>query len=334
MRDSATLQYFRKLFPAASLAGSVELAANQLRGGMFGHLVPIPVDVEAIAAEHGITIMSDQNGNGPEGELIPRRRGFTIRIRGSGSKMRRRFSIAHEIAHTLFYADEGTGNRHRVALLSRAELEAEELLCNAVAGALLIPRVNLHREVQRLRGGPGELLFALESIARKFQVSFPALIRALDRINVRRPNALVACIHLSPNLKTGQDPEPRILAARVVGQQSRYIWMWSNRSAAKAGFVSGAALLARWQGSVSPEEANVGRFVLEAGEIVRPETANTYPLARETLEVSTHRRGEWRRAQISSDVAYCLYALGGNRRDETYVVAIADLNAPGAKPRT
>jgi hypothetical protein len=325
LKQSATLEYFTKRFPSPTLAGSIERAANQLRGGMFGHLVPIPVDIEAIAAENGITITFDPDGSGPEGELVPSRGGFTIYVRGAGTQMRRRFSIAHELAHTLFYADEGSGNRHRIALLSRAEMEAEEFICNAVAGALLIPRVNLQRELRKLPVGPRELLYGMDSLARKFQVSFPALIGSLNRIAVRSPNALIACMQLAPNRKTGRDPQPRVLTARVVGAQSRHLWMWSNRSAVNAGFRSGAALLVRWHETYFGHEPNYGRFVLQSGEIVRPENPAAYPLVQETLQVSAHRRGEWRRVTIPTKVAYCLYAMGGRRQNDTYVVAVAEL---------
>jgi hypothetical protein len=325
VKQTVTLQYFTKRFPAPTLAGSIERAANLLRGGLFGHLVPVPVDVDAIAAEHGICITPRSDAGGPEGELVPTGGGFTIYIRGTATRMRRRFSIAHELAHTLFYLDEGIGNRHRVAVLSREETEAEEFICNAVAGALLIPQVNLQRELRRIAVEPWELLYGLDSLARKFQVSYPALIRSLERVSLKGPNALVACMHLAPNRKTGRDTQPRILTARVLGVQSRQLWMWSNRSAVNAGFISGAALLHRWHETYPGHEPSHGRFVLEAGDIVRPNKQRPYPLVEETLEVSTHRRGEWRRLKISTQVAYCLYAVGGRRKSETYVVAVAEL---------
>lgn len=83
-----------------------------------------------------------------EAKLTPRGRGFEIEVDPTPvggwqdpeceavARRRRRFRIAHELGHTLFYGEGPDGRRTRNTPIS----EKEERFCDAFAAALLLPR--------------------------------------------------------------------------------------------------------------------------------------------------------------------------------------------------
>jgi hypothetical protein len=87
--------------------------------------------------------------------------GYMVRLDGRDSENRRRFTLAHEIAHTLLIAKDGT-------LAIDCADEQIENLCDLAAAELLIPNVLLRRE--RLHLDLGCIFF----LASKFKCSLEA----------------------------------------------------------------------------------------------------------------------------------------------------------------
>ncbi len=97
---------------------------------------------------------------------------------------RRRFRVAHELAHTLFY-DRRPG---RAPERAAAVTEAEEQFCDEFARALLVPPA-----AARVLPTTAESVFTLEA---RFDVSLELAARALAR---SQPGILVALWYWPPN---------------------------------------------------------------------------------------------------------------------------------------
>lgn len=69
---------------------------------------------------------------------------FDIVVRESASSTRRRFSVAHELGHVLFYHHAPLSKAAQAAARRRAPAE-EERLCNIVAEELLMPAATVER---------------------------------------------------------------------------------------------------------------------------------------------------------------------------------------------
>lgn len=113
-----------------------------------------------------------------EARTIADERGTTIEFNPNRSPGRRRFSIAHEIAHT-FFPDYAEQVRHRA---QRHELRGDEwqleALCNVAAAELLMPTIRLPERL-----GAAELTIErLLQLRRKFDVSMEALLLRVVRV--------------------------------------------------------------------------------------------------------------------------------------------------------
>lgn len=90
-----------------------------------------------------------------------------------------RFSIAHELAHILFY--DAVGGQTDNELLSQNWNEVEKA-CNQMAAIMLLPKERLMREL-------GKTVFDNEhvsSVARRFGVSRETILRRLEHKEIRR----------------------------------------------------------------------------------------------------------------------------------------------------
>lgn len=131
-----------------------------------------PFDPARYAEILDIPIASSRSMPHWDAILIPGDRGFRIlynaQVRSEG---RRRFSIAHEIAHTLFPDAATTVQRRaeRAAYDTQAELDLERW-CDQVAAELLMP-APVFRCVARDLGGEAQ---AVPTLAQTFQVSAAA----------------------------------------------------------------------------------------------------------------------------------------------------------------
>ncbi len=105
---------------------------------------------------------------------------------------RARFTIAHEIAHTLFYNTESKPPKPTVELKSAGSVRSLERACNLVAGTLLLPECILESRFARLDLSlPAELTKLTDAAL----VSKHALVMRLREFRrFPHPNAIVACV--------------------------------------------------------------------------------------------------------------------------------------------
>ena len=115
----------------------------------------------------------------PEAVLVPERDGFRIHVQTNfrdlpGIRLRQRFSIAHEIAHTFFFEQrEGTLKPRRDAPIG----EHLEAACHRGAGLLLVPTVPLKQAVKAFGYIPDTT--STVSLAKRFDVSIEVMLRRL-----------------------------------------------------------------------------------------------------------------------------------------------------------
>lgn len=157
----------------------------------------LPVDLHEIAAVGGVLSIEDREMV-PEAAVAPVPGGFHIYLQSNFANLprmrtRRRFSLAHEIAHTLFY-DLRDGAVIPVPKAPRgAKLEDA---CHHGARLLLIPQRCLALELRRLKRPIGAL--DVVELARKFDVSTEAMLRRLNGIGVfKSADIAMVLVHCS-----------------------------------------------------------------------------------------------------------------------------------------
>jgi len=157
---------------------------HRVRKLIEGYLVTkpdaLPVDLDEVARLSGVLSIEEREMI-PEAVLSPGRKGFRIYLQSNfigdpNSRVRRRFSLAHEIAHTLFYDLRG-GVPKPVAKSPRGD-DLEDA-CHRGARLLLIPQRFLAQELRRI-GQPIGADHVIE-LSRKFEVSVEAMLRRLDQ---------------------------------------------------------------------------------------------------------------------------------------------------------
>ncbi len=241
-------KYFVDLFQSATLRGAIERAASRERGEFTEEYSHVPVDVFRIAKGRRMQITEDLVGNScGEGLLIPFRGGYRVRLRKCSTQSRKRFSIAHELGHTLFYKDDENGPRHQIGILDCAEKDAEERICNRFASALLMPASKLREKLGGLPdGAPSKVLAALDATARYFHVSLPALLQRLRSIELNTPGYMLLCMRGKLNPATGDDMALRVEMAVPLGSwRNRYVWR--NKSAKGIGLCNALTLYSQWE---------------------------------------------------------------------------------------
>lgn len=104
-----------------------------------------------------------------------------------------RFTIAHELAHTLFYDLKAVPPKRKFSIQTAAEVKALEQACNKAAAALLLPK-------QALRSHFGTANFrdprTLAEIAAKALVAKSVVITRIPDIDpILQPLAILATVH-------------------------------------------------------------------------------------------------------------------------------------------
>jgi len=116
-----------------------------------------------------------------DGALITLRDGFVIKINQNLSDVRKRFTCAHEIAHTFFFDVNASPPRYGYDRL-RSNREVEEGLCHEMAREMLMPRFAIMRFVNQRFSRPSMQAYA--SLAEIFRVSLQALAFRIGDLNV------------------------------------------------------------------------------------------------------------------------------------------------------
>jgi len=133
-----------------------------------------PVDLRRVAEAQGVARIEETDLGSLDGCLIPTADGFVIKLNSTMPERRRRFSLAHEIAHTLLRtAPAGCkhGDVSNRATISRPRSRHwEEWLCDMIAAEILMPRLSFRRWLSRTEAS----IRAIEVTATRFDVSVQA----------------------------------------------------------------------------------------------------------------------------------------------------------------
>jgi Zn-dependent peptidase ImmA (M78 family) len=143
----------------------------------------LPIDLCEVARNSGVLSIEDREMI-PEAALSLEQAGFRIYLQSnfidaSRTSLRRRFSIAHEIAHTLFYEPrDGVVKPVRNAPRG-TKLESA---CHHGARLLLVPQRFLDRELRRT--GRRIRAEGIVELAHRFEVSVEVMLRRLSESGV------------------------------------------------------------------------------------------------------------------------------------------------------
>lgn len=117
----------------------------------------------------------------PEGVLTPVPGGFKIYLQSNfanhpGAKFRRRFTLAHELAHTFFYELGGDVPKPKKRSPRGGVLER---LCHVGASQILVPDVLLKQELANKNNGEVASAESIIYLAKVFQVSVEVIMRRI-----------------------------------------------------------------------------------------------------------------------------------------------------------
>jgi len=147
-----------------------------------GPLQP-PIDPSSLAELCGV-LSVEHRRMVPEGVLTPVQGGFRIYLQSNfaqqrGVKLRQRFTLAHELAHTFFYDRNGGVPKPAKGTPRGQRLER---LCHIGASQILVPEIALRNELK----GEGEVVSVqrILDLARLFEVSAEVLIRRLHTLEL------------------------------------------------------------------------------------------------------------------------------------------------------
>lgn len=160
-----------------------------------------PVNVELLARLQGVHEIIFEPLDGPEAELAPDGNGYVIRVDPRSNPARRRFSIAHEVAHTFFPHNHKSFRARAVTVPNgvgrRLGYRVEEALCDRAAAEMLMPEEIF---LPMLRW-PAPSVQLIKQAARTFETSIEAtarryasVVRPAAQLNMwrRRGDQLVA----------------------------------------------------------------------------------------------------------------------------------------------
>jgi Zn-dependent peptidase ImmA (M78 family) len=151
-----------------------------------------PVNVHKIAAELGLSIVSEDLGSDVSALLVTDGKSSIIGVHERHAPTRQRFSIAHEIGHFVLrhqfepgehvHVDRGRYISER-GLKSSAGVDAKEIEANQFAASLLMPAKLVRAHVARFGKGP-LLEDEVRELAREFQVSEQAMTIRLSALGL------------------------------------------------------------------------------------------------------------------------------------------------------
>ena len=111
--------------------------------------------------------------------LLPVEGGFEIKLNIDDPNVRRRFSCAHEIAHTFFFDITESKPRRRYVRLGVDK--QEEQLCQQAAADLLMPQEVFSAAVKSI--GPASLE-SMQTLGALFEVSLEALVKRIVKFGL------------------------------------------------------------------------------------------------------------------------------------------------------
>ena len=140
----------------------------------------IPVDLASVCANVGAVV--EEREMIPEAAMQVTDGQFRIYLQSNfveapGARMRRRFSLAHELGHTLFYEKQNGEMKPRRDAPRGDSLEAA---CHKAASMILLPSKVLRPE---LRKHPPTNVNSVIELANRFEVSTEVMLRRLNEFD-------------------------------------------------------------------------------------------------------------------------------------------------------
>ena len=151
-----------------------------------------PVDVEAVAAALGLTIVRDDLGAGVSGLLVSHQGAACVCVHEADHRHRQRFTIAHEIGHFVlrhqFVRGEHVHVDRGVVVSQRGPraasgVDRKEIEANQFAAALLMPPA-LVTEAVTACGGRPLVDSQVSALAATFDVSEQAISIRLSTLGL------------------------------------------------------------------------------------------------------------------------------------------------------
>jgi len=251
-----------------------------------------------------------------------------IELREGLSSRRRRWSLAHELGHTLFYRkDSVAGLCHSIGILEKAELNSEEQLCNRFSRALLIPRSALSEQNLSSSDDPSFLLAGITAAAARFDVTVSALLDRISDVRLRTRPYLVVHMQFRENRVTKNEPLLRVVNSYSLGDAANRLYVWRNRSVSRIGLASVAALFDSWRLRLALStgaDHGPSCYVWSSRTGLRragPAFADQFT---EDIQVTAHEPESnlWRRADLSVRTASCLFARRAAKEREAHVLSV------------
>jgi Zn-dependent peptidase ImmA (M78 family) len=157
-----------------------------------------PFDVNAIASYRGLHLSADDPRFSPDSEIAPEADGrVVLRINKNRPETRQRFSVCHEIGHTLFpeYHIE-VQCRKRINQSFADSQDILESLCDAAASEIMFPSPWFNNRIAMINISAT----SISEVANEFRASRDATVRRLVEVT----EVPMAAIFLSWKLKPTQ----------------------------------------------------------------------------------------------------------------------------------
>lgn len=331
-------RYLLGLTEALNLRVAINRAAYMVRTGhkrmnclddeVAEEALEIPIHLDPILKSKDIVVSPMPNtGDETEARLIPREGGFLVQMKAGLPETRKRFVLAHEIGHSIFYEETEGLPRHQISTMNEKDRLSEERLCNRFARALLLPEAHLKRDLIGLEKAPSpwDIVKLICRLSGRYKVSTALLILRMGEINAPAPPLLVLSFRLSENFYKGGDRALRAESVATLGK-AKTIWLGRNRTTTGMGLAAVSELFNAW------ESQSERVSVAEPGQYVLGETGNLSGLAfsggagiRGHVNVSMKIQDRWVKEELPVRIASCLLVPSGaaGREDVSIISVVA-----------
>ncbi len=307
-------RYFLERFGAASLAAAAEAAARE-----FDPDRRPPVNVARIVARKGIRVRIDPKGPPSiEARLVPLRDLIAIDLKPGVTASRRRFSLAHELGHTMFYGRGPNGFSHRIGIASDDERLAEEKICNIFAQTLLVPRGLIDEAFGSTAAHPNSIINSIERVAQACDVSPLVVLCRLNAVGPETTSFIAICSQYRPKRSSSASGQLRV-EHWFPFAWPRKLYIARGRSMDGLDLRSPISLFESWR--VLPR-ATSGRFALKLDSELATGTEACAHEFTEAFRASAIVDGKWRETVFPVRVANYLYARRESTEQDVYVISI------------
>jgi hypothetical protein len=306
-------RYFLKRFGATSLAAAAEVAASE-----FDPDRRLPVDVAGIVAGKGIRVRFDaKSAQSIEARLVPLKDSLAIDLKQDVTASRRRFSLAHELGHTIFYRHDRSGFSHRIGITSDEERLAEEKICNLFAQTLLIPRPLIDQSFANFSTErPRAIISAIEKTAQACDVSPLVVLCRLNALSLENAPFLALCCQYK--LNKANDGRLRVEHWFPFAWPKK-LYIARGRSVDGLALQSPIKLFESWR---ALPRTRSGRFALKVNMELATGDDGCADEFVEMLRTNAVVDGKWRETAFPVRVANCLYARHESNEQDAYVISI------------